>query len=125
MQLDGTGRNGGALGLALLAACGVLLSACGSSGSVQATSAVTDACQQVSAVLSNGPDPGADPVGYAEAQIRPLRQVHTSDKQLQAAVDDLASAYQRFFSTQGADAAKQAVSQASHSVNVICPGAAS
>ncbi len=34
-------------------------------------------CKQVEAVLSDGPDPEADPVGYAQAQILPLREIHT------------------------------------------------
>ena len=42
-----------------------------------------------------------------------------------ASVDSLSSAYRRFYSTNGASAAKQAVSRASHTVNTICPGAAS
>jgi outer membrane murein-binding lipoprotein Lpp len=111
--------------LALLAAGTLLLSACGSAGTVHASTAVKDACQQVSAVLSDGPDPGADPVGYAEAQINPLRQVSTQDASLRAAVDALSAAYQQFFSSNGAAAAKQAVSRASHRVDAICPGATS
>ena len=68
--------------LALLSAAttATLLTACGSSGPAQSSAAVKSACQQVSAVLSDGPDPDADPVGYAEAQIQPLHQIHTSDQ---------------------------------------------
>jgi hypothetical protein len=76
-------------------------------------------------VLSDGPDPGADPVGYAEAQILPLRQIKTTDKSLRRAIDDLASAYHQFFRTNGGTVAKQAVSRAVDDVNSICPGAAS
>jgi hypothetical protein len=113
--------------LAPLAAGVLLLSACGSSAHTpaQTSAAVKDACRQVSAALSDGPDPGADPVGYAEAQIQPLRQIHTGDKSLQTAVDGLSSAYQQFYNTNGGGAAKQAVGRASHTVNTICPGAAS
>jgi hypothetical protein len=127
MHLDRIGARGGAPVLAVLAAGTLTLSACGSSGSSQAwtTLAVKTTCQDVSGVLADGPDPGADPVGYAEAQIVPLRQIHTGDKSLQSAVDALASAYQQFFRSDGASAAKQAVSRASHSVNHICPGATS
>jgi len=75
-------------------------------------------------VLSDGPDPGADPVGYAEAQVLPLRDIHTSDKALGTAIGDLASAYEQLFTTNGATAAKHAVSEASDKVNAICPGAA-
>jgi hypothetical protein len=87
--------------------------------------AVKSTCQAVSAALSDGPDPGADPVGYAEAQVKPLRDIHAADQSLQAAVDGLSTAYQQFVSTNGAGAAKQAVSRASDRVDKICPGATS
>jgi 4-hydroxyphenylpyruvate dioxygenase-like putative hemolysin len=112
--------------LTALAASGVLLCGCGSSGGSQASAAaVKNTCQAVSAALSDGPDPGADPVGYAEAQIKPLRAIHAPDQSLQAAVDGLSSAYQQFFSSNGAGPAKQAVSQASNRIDKICPGATS
>jgi hypothetical protein len=107
-------------------AVGVLvLSACGSAAPAHPSAAVKNACQQVSDALADGPDPGADPVGYAEAQIGPLHQIHTSDKSLQAAVDKLQAAYQQFYNSNGTGAAKQAVSRASHSIDTFCPGAAS
>ena len=120
-------RNGsrpGALGFGALALCAGLLAACGSSpASGQASSPAAKAtCQDVAAVLSDGPDPGADPVGYAQAQILPLRQIHPSDKVLHSAIDNLASAYQQFSSTNGNKAAKQAVSKASKTINTLCPG---
>ncbi len=114
-----------ALSIAVVAVCAGLLSACGSSPPAPDSAAIKNTCQEVSAVLSDGPDPGADPVGYAQAQILPLRQIRTSDKSLQAAINDLASAYQRFASSGGAGPAKQAVSRASGKVNARCPGAAS
>ena len=126
MHLDGTGAR--AAVLATLAAGTLALSACGSPGPATAsgtTPTVKTTCQNVSAVLSDGPDSGADPVGYAEAQIKPLRQIHTGDKSLQSAVNALASAYQQFYNSNGGAAARQAVSQASHNLNRICPGAAS
>lgn len=104
-----------------------LLSACGSSGgsSPAASSAVKSACQEVGAVLSDGPTPKADPAGYAEAQVLPLQKIHTSDKALQKAIDDLTTAYQRFYDTNGAGTTlTRAVSSASHRVDAICPGAA-
>jgi hypothetical protein len=116
------------LGLtALLGACS---SAASSSGSAAAgtvsTTAVHTACTQVSAVLSDGPDPDSDPVGYAEAQILPLGQIHTSDAQLRAAIGKLASAYQAFFDSNGtSSSAKLAVATASKRINSFCPGAAS
>jgi len=99
-----------------------LLSACGSSGR-SASQASVSACQHVTAVLSDGPDPGADPVGYAESQILPLRQIHTTDQPLQLAVDRLASAYETFFDDDGSFGAKEKLTQAASSVNALCPGA--
>jgi hypothetical protein len=115
--------------LAGLAAPGlaVLLCACGSSAhsAAQAT-AIQSTCQQVSAVLSDGPDPDADPVGYAEAQIRPLRQISTSDRALRDDIGQLADAYQQFFDSNGTSSkAKEAVTVASNKVDSICPGATS
>src|SRR5271170_3553540 len=87
-----------ALGLtALLAACA---SPAPASRPVAATALATEvhvACSQVSAVLSDGPDPAADPVGYAEAQVLPLGQIRTPDPQLRAAITGLAGAYRAFF----------------------------
>jgi hypothetical protein len=115
-------RVGGMAGVVLLA---VSLAACGSSSSSDASkAAVQSVCTQVSAVLSDGPDPGADPVGYAEAQILPLRQIKTSDKSLEGLIDGLASAYQSFSSTNGDAAATKAESAAQNKVNAVCPGAA-
>jgi hypothetical protein len=104
--------------------CAGTLAACGSSSSPQA-SALRSTCQQVGAVLSDGPDPQADPIGYAEAQVLPLRQVHTSDEKLQDAIDHLSSAYERFFDTGGSAAANRALGRATGDLDAICPGAAS
>src|ERR1700722_20948123 len=111
-----------AVALVALAGCGLSLTACGSGPSSQATQPT---CQSVAAVLSNGPDPDADPVGYAEAQVIPLRQIHTSDPALQSAIDNLSSAYERFYETKGSVASGKAVTAASAQVNAICPGATS
>jgi hypothetical protein len=119
--------------LAALLLVTLLLGACGSaagSGSPAAASpsavAAEPACQQVGGALSDGPDPDADPVGYAEAQILPLRQIHTQDKALRAAIGGLADAYQSFFTSNGkSSAAKEAVAVASKKINSLCPGAAS
>ena len=105
--------------------CLLLLGACGSAGPAAVTSsAVRTTCQAVSAVLSDGPDPGADPVGYAEAQVLPLRQIHAPDRNLRSAIDALASAYQRVFETNGSKAADESVARATERVDGICPGAA-
>jgi hypothetical protein len=104
----------------------LLASGCGSSSAPAAASATENTCQQVSAVLSDGPDPGADPVGYAEAQILPLRQIRSANPALRAAIGQLADAYQQFFASDGkSGSAKQAVAAASSRLNSICPGAAS
>jgi|HubBroStandDraft_4_1064222.scaffolds.fasta_scaffold696407_1 hypothetical protein len=114
----------GALALGALALSAGLLAGCGSSGPAAATSsAATATCQQVGAVLSDGPDPDVDPVGYAEAQIRPLREIHTSNSDLGAAIAHLATAYQQYSSTNGAKAAKGMVSRAAKTINALCPGA--
>jgi hypothetical protein len=118
------------LAVAALTVAGLagLLAACSSSQAAApqpAPSAVHATCDQVSAVLSDGPDPGEDPVGYAEAQILPLAQIRTSDRELGSAISRLARAYRAFFDSKGASAAaKVAVADASKQVNAICPGAA-
>jgi hypothetical protein len=112
-----------ALGLA------ALLGACSSQAPAAkpvSAAAVRATCTKVSAVLSDGPDPDADPVGYAEAQILPLGQIRTSDVRLRAAIGKLASAYRTFFDSNGSSStAKLAVATASKQINSFCPGAAS
>ncbi len=104
----------------------VVLCSCGSSAHSAVAAATQNTCQQVSAVLSDGPDPDADPVGYAEAQIDPLRQISTSDQALHRAIGQLADAYQEFYESNGTSGtAKQAVAAASKKVDSICPGATS
>jgi hypothetical protein len=121
-----------ALTLALLG-LSTLLGACSSgapatrpaSGATQ-SAAVRATCSQVSAVLSDGPDPGADPVGYAEAQILPLSQIRTTDPQLRATISDLDSAYRAFFASNGdSSSAKLAVTTAGQRIDSFCPGATS
>jgi len=108
---------------AVVIGCGaVALAACGSSG--RSSAALDRTCQHLSAVLSDGPDPAADPVGFAEAQILPLRQVHTDDPTLQQAVGHLDAAYQETFESDGAATAERAVATASARLDAICPGAA-
>ncbi|HUC22288.1 MAG TPA: hypothetical protein VMA73_06240 [Streptosporangiaceae bacterium] len=120
---------GPASGLAILLTltAALFLAAC-STGSGRASAAATasPACTQISAALSDGPDPGADPVGYAEAQIKPLRAIRTGDAALRAAVSHLASDYAAVYDSDGkSSAATKAVKAASREVNSICPGAAS
>jgi hypothetical protein len=108
-----------ALGVVLLSAG--LLAACSSS----APAAPPAACQKVSATLSDGPDPDADPIGHAQAQVLPLRAIHTSDQDLQSAIDDLSKAYQSFVTDNGDAAAKKGVTTAEQHVDAFCPGATS
>jgi hypothetical protein len=114
----------GSLGPAMLA-CAGLIDSCGSppSPSPGPSSAVTGTCDEVSAGLSDGPDPGADPVGYAHAQILPLRRIKASDKSLQSAIDN--QAYERVSSSNGPALAGKAADRASNRLNALCPGAAS
>jgi hypothetical protein len=113
-------------GFGLMVLVSTVLTACGSSGPAQASGTTPrTTCQSVSAVLSNGPDPGVDPVGYALAQVHPLRSIKkSSDTALQHAIDTLATAYQRYYQSNGRDsAATQALNRAAHKVNALCPGA--
>jgi uncharacterized heparinase superfamily protein len=120
-----------AVGLAVL-----LLSACSSPAhssaptaaapTAAAATAIASTCERVGAVLSDGPDPDADPVGYAEAQVLPLRQIHASDQALRSAISRLADAYRAFYASDGKSSqAKQAVAAAITKINSFCPGAAS
>jgi hypothetical protein len=119
-------RRKSVFGLLALALCSGLLAACGSSGSSHPSNdGLTSVCRDISAVLSDGPDPGADPVGYALAQVKPLRAIQASDNALEAAIDGLASAYEQVVTTNDSSASKYAVTEASDRVNAICPGAAS
>ena len=101
------------------------MSACGAGTGHSPTGSLAKSCDQVSAVLADGPDPDSHSVGHAEAQILPLRQLHLSDSALRAAVARLAGAYDRFFAEYGKSAAAtSAVAAASADINKICPGAA-
>jgi hypothetical protein len=107
------------------------VAACGSASS-QTTSAaalgtaVQQDCTTISDVLADGPDPDADPVGYAQAQVLPLQQLTIGEATLHSAVLTLASAYQTFSTSTASTraTAAQAVSKAENEVNKICPQAA-
>jgi hypothetical protein len=115
--------------LVLLASVALVTGAFSSSASAQAArhkAPILAPCQQVAAVLSDGPDPGADPVGYAQAQVIQLRKLKLSSRKLKHAVRELASAYALFSKTDGkSKSAKTDVKKAVRAVNAICPGAAS
>jgi hypothetical protein len=106
------------------AACGSASSQ--SSSAVSLGTAVQQDCTTVADVLSDGPDPGADPVGYAQAQVLPLRQLTISDATLRSAVLSLATAYAKYSTSSGSTRAAAAlvVAKAENEVNKICPQAA-
>jgi hypothetical protein len=112
-----------ALMLAVTSLLSLGAAACGSSSKPALSSAQVkeQTCQQVEAALSDGPDPEVDPVGHAQAQILPLREIHSTDGTLQQAIDTLAAAYQSFSSSGGSSAAKSAVSAASKTIEHLCP----
>ena len=119
--------------LALAALVALAGTACGSSSAPPSSRSSSAAllgtpqqqyCAAVGDVLSDGPDPGANPVGYAQAQIRPLRQLKIADAPLRRAVQALASAYQAFSSGNGDSVSTKQVSAAEKAVNALCPGAA-
>jgi hypothetical protein len=112
-----------------LVALTLVAEACGSTGHVSAAllgSKTQQDCTAVSDVLANGPDPDADPVGYAEAQVLPLKQLKVSEPALRAAVQNLAAAYQAYDSATGAAQHEAAalVTKAEGAVDALCPGAA-
>jgi hypothetical protein len=106
------------------------VAACGSGGaSTTGGGALAKApmavCQQLNGVLSDGPDPTADPVGYALSQIRPLAGIHTSDGAVATTVGKLDSADQTLVRTNGRDSsAKADITQAFKKLNQACPGVA-
>lgn len=108
-------------------ALALLIAGCGASGGPTSARAQARraACGRVQAVLSDGPEPQADPVGYAEAQVLPLRQIHTSDAKLGRAIGGLAHAYEDFYASNGAGRTGRSVAAASRAIDAICPGAAS
>ncbi len=111
--------------IVLVLVLGSLAAACGTPSGANA--AVGDAraiaCMKVGAVLSNGPEPSADPIGYAEAQIRLLRRVKTSDAALRSAIARLDEAYAHFYDRSGAPGARHEIASSARAVDRICPGA--
>jgi hypothetical protein len=120
---------GGTLAAVTTAFLVIAVAGCGSSSSTAAASAVLGTtvqqdCTAVGDVLSDGPDPDADSVGYAQAQVLPLRQLKIGDATLRRDVLSLAAAYQAVTAGGGAAAAAE-VTKAQKAVNSICPEAAS
>jgi hypothetical protein len=125
-------RLAGHVTLILTVALACACSSSGQSSTAAAPSASPSAaaiaatCEQVSGVLSDGPDPDVDPVGFADAHILLLRQINTTDQALRGALGQLADANQKFVASKGKNAnAKEAIAVASKKLNSICPGAAS
>jgi predicted Zn-dependent protease len=113
----------------VLVATTLLATVCAEPSAMAATAkpakaAIARTCRRIAEVLSDGPDPVADPVGYAEAQVRPLREIKTSDAKLKRAIDQLASAYERVYKTNAAKGTGAAVETADKAVDLVCPGAA-
>jgi hypothetical protein len=104
----------------LILSASTFLSACGSGSSNSA--AIKSACEKVSAALSDGPDPGDDPIGYAEAQILPLKKITVDVPALQKDIGALDTAYKNFFEANGAQSTKAPVTQALKHVETFCPG---
>jgi hypothetical protein len=126
-MLTSPGRGAARLLGLSAAAAGLLLTGCSSSsGGTSVTALPTPTiCTQIGGVLGNGPDPDADPVGYAEAQIRPLAEIHSSQPGLQDALDALDIAFRHEFDEKASAPSKAEVRAAQHRVDSLCPGAAS
>jgi hypothetical protein len=123
-------RTGPATTLKLVGSTFLVVAALASCSSATKSSALVSkqqGCTAVADVLSDGPDPDVDPVGYAQAQIRPLEELEISQPGLSQAVKNLAAAFSAYVSGPGAQsaAATARVSAAQHALNAICPGAAS
>jgi hypothetical protein len=116
--------------LIALAVLPTLVAACATGGPNGGAAQVLDKapaalCGQLNAVLSDGPDPGADPVGYALSQILPLGQIHTSDGSVATTVRRLIAADRALVDSKGADrSATKAITEADKALNVACPGVA-
>jgi hypothetical protein len=103
-----------------------LASACGTSTSTSdpSTQAGGSNCRQVNAALSDGPDPQADPVGYALAQVAPLRRLAptTSDPTLRQAMDRLVTDFEAQYRDNGTETGvNKAVNRALAQVQSLCP----
>jgi hypothetical protein len=116
-----------ALALPLLA-LPLVLAACGGGGSGGVPSlskAPSSLCTRLNAVFSDGPDPDADPVGYALSQILPLNQIHSSDSAAIGVIHQLTAADQTLVRSSGDNkAASKTIKAADKSINEACPGVA-
>lgn len=100
------------------------LAACSSSSHASLHATAQDRqrqCIAVTDVLSDGPDPAADPIGYAQAQVLPLKQLQIGDPAVRKAVLRLDAAYTAR-SRGEADAAAH-VAAAERALHALCPPA--
>ena len=82
-------------------------------------------CQQLNGIFSDGPDPDADPVGYALSQILPLEGVHSTDAGVTAQLAKLVPADQQLVDSNGADkSAAATIAKADKAIDEACPGVA-
>jgi hypothetical protein len=96
-----------------------------SAGAATHSKAPAALCAKLDAIFSDGPDPDADPVGYALSQIKPLGAVHTSDHTVSAVLTKLVKADRALFTSNGSDhAAEKEIKTADALVNTSCPGVA-
>jgi hypothetical protein len=120
-----TGTARAALPVLAIGLAAVVLSGCGASAHAGAGAKAADhegdACDRVSAALATGPNSVTDPVGYARAHVRPLRQIHPTDARLRSVIGRLADAYAEFSASNGGHAAKVAVAAASQRLVTLCP----
>lgn len=76
--------------------------------------------------LSDGPDPGSDAVGYAQAQVLPLKALKLNESSVRTAVDRLDAAFGAVVDATTSSAQSKAAAQvtsAENAVNALCPGA--
>ena len=112
-----------------LVALPLALSACGA-GAVPGTAsggglakAPQALCQKLNAVFSDGPDPDADPVGYALSQILPLTQLHSTDTAVINTVSAVVAADRSLVKSNGSDhAATKAIKAGYAKLDQACPG---
>ena len=98
----------------------------GPAGASTHSKAPATLCRTLNGIFSDGPDPDADPVGYALSQIRSLGAIHTSDHTLGAAVTKLVASDKAFVRSTGSDrAAKKTIKREDAAVHAACPGVAS
>lgn len=112
------------IGAVIALVIGWLLTSSEDGAPIIPSTSVAATCQSVAAVLANGPDPHADPVGYAEAQVGPLHEVRAADPSLREAIDHLSQAYERFYEEDGAASARRRLVVAARHVDRLCPGVA-